>query len=198
MAIAPNDVVRIDVIGDLDTTEDVVNVYQFKHTSGSSISDADFLTDWALLFRALYDAMKAMWTAVMVWRRIRAVNLTSGLLVGERDFSTPVIGTDASQMSSFQTAALITFKTNVPRVVMRKYLPIAEDQFGGNSRLQAGTITVFETFGSALLTTQTGVSGHTYKFGYLSPKTGNFEEPLSRLVSPVLATQRRRRPGVGS
>lgn len=198
MAVAPQDVIRIDVIGDVGVSNLLVNSYQFKHTSGTSISDADFLTDWIALLRALYDAMKALWTATVVWRKIRAQNVTTGLLVGEADFSTPVTGTAAGDQGAFQVAGLLTLKTNVSRVVMRKYLPVAEASVDGSSRLVAGTVTLLQTFGSALLVTQTGLSGHTYKYGYLSPKTSNFEEPLSRSVSTIAATQRRRRPGVGA
>lgn len=198
MAVAPGDVIRIDVIGDFNTTSLLVNSYQFKHTSGTSISDADFLTDWIALMRALYDAMKALWTATVIWRRIRAQNITTGLLVGELDFTTTVVGTSAGDMGAIQAAALLTLKTNVPRVVMRKYFPVCELQVDSASRVVSGGITLLNTMGSALLVTQTGLSGHTYKFGYLSPKTSNFEEPNTRLAAPVVATQRRRRPGVGA
>jgi uncharacterized membrane protein YphA (DoxX/SURF4 family) len=198
MTVAPSDVIQISVIGDYDGTEDVVNTYQFKHTSGTSISDTDFLLDWIALMRALYDAFKAIYTTIHVFRRIRAQNLTTGLLVGEMDFSTVVTGTATSSGSSAQSAALVVLKTNVPRVVMRKYIPVGISQIGAGSALVAGARTLLETFGSALLVTQTGVSGHTYKFGFLSPKTTNFEEPLSRAVQVIVATQRRRRPGVGS
>lgn len=198
MAVAPQDVVRIDVIGDFATTNLLVNSYQFKHTSGTAISDADFLTDWVALLRALYDAAKALYAASVIWRRIRAQNITTGLLVGELDFSTPVTGTAAGDQGAIQVAALLTLKTNVARVAMRKYFPVAEINVDASSRITAGAVTLLQTFGSALLVTQTGLSGHTYKFGYLSPKTTHFEEPLSRLVSSVAATQRRRRPGVGA
>jgi hypothetical protein len=198
MAVAPQDVIRIDVIGDFNGTNALVNSYQFKHTSGTSISDADFLTDLAALLRALYDAMKALWTALVIWRRIRAQNLTTGLLVGELDFSTPVTGTATGDQGAIQSAALVTLKTNVPRVVMRKYLPICENGVDGTSRLTSATVTVLNTFGTALLTPQTGLSGHTYVFGFKSPKTSNFEIPLTRATASVVATQRRRRPGVGS
>lgn len=198
MAVAPNDVIRIDVIGDFNASNALVNSYQFKHTSGTSVSDADTLTDWVALMRALYDAMKALWTALVIWRRIRVQNVTSGLLVGEADFSTPVTGTSAGVQGAIQASGLIVLKTNVPRVVMRKYMPLAQSQQTSASTVVAGGVTLLQTFGSALLVTQTGISGHTYKYGYLSPKTGNFEEPLSRSVSTTIATQRRRRPGVGS
>lgn len=198
LAVAPQDVLRIDVIGDFNTSNALVNSFQFKHTAGTSISDADTLTDWVALLRALYDAMKALWTALVIWRRIRIQNLTTGLLVGEQDFATPVTGTATGAQGAIQASVLLTLKTNVPRVVMRKYLPLAQTQQGSTSTVIGSAVTLVQTFGSALLVTQTGLSGHTWKFGYKSPKTGQFEEPLSRSVSNVIATQRRRRPGVGA
>jgi len=198
MAVAPNDVVRIDVIGDFTGTEDLVNSYQFQHTSGTSISDADFLTDWVALLRALYDAIKALWNANVIWRRIRAQNITTGALVGEQSFSSDVVGSGAGTFMAIQNSGLISFKTSIPRVVTRKYFPLHNTQYDATSKVVAGAVTLLNTFGSALLVTQTGVSGHTYRYGFKSPKTGNFELPLSRVVSPTVVTQRRRRPGVGS
>jgi len=81
---------------------------------------------------------------------------------------------------------------------MRKYFPIAEGQIDGTFRLTSACQTLINTFGTALLTPLFNVTGYTYEFGYLSPKTSLFEVPTSRQVSVVVATQRRRRPGVGS
>jgi gamma-glutamyltranspeptidase len=198
MAIAPNEVIEIAVLGRLSGSDDIVNVYQVQHTSGSSITEDDFLNDWIALFRALYDAIKAIFTAAVVWQKIRARSVTNpGVLIGERNFSSDVVGTAGGTMSP-TNAALISLKSNIARVVPRKYLPIASGSYDADGDIVAGTITLLNTFGSALITPQTGLSTHTYRFGYFSPKTNTFVVPLSRVVTPTVVTQRRRRKGVGS
>lgn len=198
MSVANNDIIRVDVLGDLDTTNQIVNSYQFQVSSTFTLTNADVLTDLATLLRAMYDAVKALTTVLTVWRRIRVQNITSGLLVGEQDFATPVAGGSSGEQGAFQSAGLVSFKTAVPRVVMRKYLPVSEAATGPDGKLTAAAVALLATMGTTLLNPLVGASTASYRFGYLSPKTQTFEVPNSRLVSQVIATQRRRRPGVGS
>lgn len=198
MTVATGNVVRVDVLGDMDVTNQVVNSYQFRLGGVGSWPDDEVLTDLITLLRALYDAAKGLFTAIVVWRRIRVQNLTTGLLVGERDFVTPVTGTATGDQGAFQSAGLISFKSNIPRVVMRKYLPVSESMQTGDGRLIAGAQTLMNAFGDTLLSPMFGATGASYFFGYSSPKTAGFVEPLGRQISAVVATQRRRRPGVGS
>lgn len=197
MPVLPGDITRVDVIGDMGGTNLIVNTYQFRYESGTVATDSEFVTDMLELLRALYDAAKSLWTAVVVFRRIRAYNLTAGTLLGEADFSTPVTGTAGGEQGAFQSAGLISFKTTLSRVVMRKYLPIAEASIGTSSNLIPASVTLLQAFGSALLPPMVATSGRTYRFGYLSGKAGGFIAPTSRTVSGTVVTQRRRRPGVG-
>ena len=198
MTVAPNEIIEVTIEGDVSGVSDVVNVYQFQHTSASSISDADFLTDLAALLRALYDALKGLQSAVLTWRRIRARSITNpGTLIGELEFGTPVVGTSSSSMTP-TNAALVSFPTNISRVVPRKYIPLASEWFDADGDLLAGAISALTTFKGTLLDTLTGTSGHTYVMGYKSAKTGTWILPISGAVTPTVVTQRRRRKGVGS
>jgi hypothetical protein len=198
MPVLPSDVVRVDVIGDMNTTNEVVNTYQFQYNSGVTLTDSDFMTDMLALIDALYTAAKAVWTSVVIFRRIRAYNLTAGTLLGEAPFAAPIVGTLAGEQGAFQVAGLTSFKTTLARVTMRKYLPIGEGAVDSVSRLSGPVVTALNTFGTTLLNPIVVPSGRVYRFGYLSPKAGGFIAPTSRQVSLVAATQRRRKPGVGS
>lgn len=198
MPAVVGDVLRVDVVGDFDTTEDLVNTYQFRCETVVDGSDNTLLEDFRVFFRAQYDLMDALWSANILWRRVRCANITTSTLVGERDFTTPVTGTATGEQGAIQSAILLSLKTNVPRVVMRKYFPIAESSIDGTSRATTAAQTLTNNFGTLLLTVINAASGNAYRFGYLSPKVAGFVIPQSRQTSPIIATQRRRRPGVGS
>lgn len=198
MAVASGAFLRVDVIGDMDVTNQVVNTFHMQYISGSTASETEVLEDLIELFRALYDAAKGLFTAIVIWRRIRVQQITSGLLVGEMDFVTPVTGTATGDQGAFQSAGLVSFKSSYPRVTMRKYLPVSESMTTNDGRLIAGAQTLLNAFGTTLLSNMTAASARSYRFGYHSPVVGSWVLPNGRTTSPVVATQRRRRPGVGS
>lgn len=198
MPVALNNVLRVDVRGDFDTTEDLVNVYQFRVDAITDPSDTAVLNDFSVYMRAGYAAMAGLWAANIVWRGVRIANLTTDTLVGEINFTTNVVGTASGDQGAIQAAGLLSLKTNVPRVVMRKYFPVAESSIDGTSRLTTAASNLIATWGTNLLGGFVGASNNDYQFGYLSPKTSSFVVPTTRVVSPIIATQRRRRPGVGS
>lgn len=198
MPVAVGNVLRVDVIGDFDGTEDLVNAYQFRVESVTDPSDAAVLNDFAVFMRAQYALMAGLWAPSVVWRRVRVANISTDTLIGEQTFSTPLPGTAGGDQGAIQASALVSWKSNIPRVVMRKYFPISEPNVGSTSRLVASAVTALQNFGTTLLSVVTGFSNNTYRFGYLSPKTTSFVVPSSRVVSDIVATQRRRRPGVGS
>lgn len=198
MPATTNDVIEVAVFGDIDDAEDVINVYQFRRDSVGSVSDADILDGLIDFFEAVYTIAKALHTALVVWRGVRVRNLTTGTLIGEANFATPIEGTASGQMAPYQAAALISFKTNVPRVVMRKYFPLAEAAVGATSRLDAAVATTMDNLAAAILGQHTMAPAGNWTFGYLSPKVGGFIAPTTSVISAPVATQRRRRPGVGS
>jgi len=115
-----NDVLRVDVIGDIAGIDMVVNSYQFRYESAAATSDADTLEDLEELLFALYDAIKGLFTALVVWRRIRVQNLTSGLLVGEQTFDTAITGTLAGEQGAYQVAGLLSLMEYWSNVVSYK------------------------------------------------------------------------------
>jgi hypothetical protein len=198
MANNVGDVIRVDVIGSMNSVNEVVNTYQFRIGGAGALTDTELLDDVLVFIRALYDAIKGLFTAIVVWRRIRAYNLTQNTLIGEEDFATAVTGTASGEQGAYQVAGLVSFKTNIARVVMRKYLPLAEGYTNNTGTIEASAVTLLNTFGTTLLAPFTGSSGKTYTFGYNSPKTGGFIVPNGRTTSLTPVIQRRRRPGVGS
>lgn len=198
MPVTNGQVVRVDLVGDFDAVSDIVNVFQYKLIAGDNVADEDVLGDMLVIMSALLVIIKNLATILTVWRRIRVTNLSTGVLLGEASFSSPVEGTSTGDSGAAGVAALISLKTNIPRVVLRKYFgPLAEGVLGTNGRLSSGALDILTDVGEYLLADQT-VTPNTWQYGILSPKTNNWEVPSAAAFDNVPAYQRRRRPGSGS
>lgn len=198
MAVTNGQVIRVDAQGDFDGTEDIVNVYQFQMQSGGPVNENDVLGDMLVILTALTNLIKALHTATTVWRRIRAQNISNGILLGVLPFAAPIAGTASGDSGAPGVAGLISLPSAVPRVVPRKYFgPLSESNLGATGLLAAGTLTTLTSIATILTNDQT-TSSHTYRYGYLSPKTGTFVIPSAAVITSVPAYQRRRRQGRGS
>lgn len=198
MTVSQDDVLEIVVEGDFQNSEQLLNIYQMQAFQASPITDDEALTDLVDFFRALYDAAKALWTAFVVFRRIRVTNLTTGLVTGEAAFSSPVIGTASGDPLPPGVAALVNFTTAVPNVQLRKFLPAPAESAGGtDGQWNSTTITALTVFGATMLIDYVGTFGG-FRYGYLSPKTSSFVLPNGAIIPDEPAYQRRRKRGVGS
>jgi len=199
MTVAQNEVVRVDLIADAHGSEDVINVFQYRKVSAGTAADSTVLTDFLAIMRAIAEIVDALVKATVVWRRIRVQSLSNNLLVGEATFSPVIPGTEASDAGAMGVCAVVSFPTNVPRVTMRKYIgPLAEGVLGSAGLIGTNPGTVqLTTLVTAMLGDQAGPTD-TWRFGYLSPKTGSFETPTAGVVNIEPGYQRRRRRGTGT
>lgn len=199
MTVAQNEIVRVDLIAEAHASEDVFNVFQYRKESAGSAADSTVLTDFLAIMRIVAEIIDALCKATVIWRRIRVQNISTGLLVGEATFSPTIPGVEASDAGAMGVAAVVSFPTNVPRVTMRKYIgPLAEGVLGtaGTIGSNPGTVQL-SSLVTALLADQAGPTD-TWRFGYLSPKTGVFQLPTAGVINTEPGYQRRRRRGTGS
>jgi len=198
MTINVNDVLRVAVIHDNDPAGEVVNQYQFRFDGPATITDTAGLGDVAYIIEQLYNIVVNMINIRNVLREVGVFNVTQNRLVGVTDANTYVGGTGIGTQMPPGTAALATFKTNVPKVILRKFLPpFASAQLASSGALSGTAQTAVEAFAAALLPQQ--ISGsNRYQYGYLSSKTLSFEVPSIAIVGATIAYQRRRKPGVGA
>lgn len=198
MSVAQNDVVRVDSIATFNIVDEVVNTYQFRKTDAGTITDANALDDLEAIILQILAIIKALAGAATVWQRIRAQNLTQDTLLGEQIHGAPIVGTNGTASGAPGVAALLSLKTNVPRVVMRKYWgPLAENSINDSGLMGAGQAAVLTDAADLMLVPFTEANG-TWEFGYDSPKVGGWITPQSASFTLVPAYQRRRRQGVGS
>lgn len=192
------DVIRCDVIGDFNGSDMLAQVYQFKLVSGGPLDGADVLDDLAEIFSDIWDIIKTLHHAYVVFRKVRGQLMPDGDILGERAYGTPKAGTSADQTASTTVTAPLSFLTTTPRVVLRKSIgPIAENQVGINGLLAGGCTTLLASLGAFLLTGIVATNG-VYEYGYLSPKVMGWIAPNSAVVATAPGTMARRRIGRGA
>lgn len=107
----------------------------------------------------------------------------------------PAAGTEGLP---FQSSAYIYFKTIRPRTVGKKYLFPFLETFQTDTILSAGAVTDVAAMATEILTAIVLGGDATLTFGV--PRTGvnSWYNFLVAVVSDVLGSQRRRKPGVGA
>lgn len=104
-------------------------------------------------------------------------------------------GSDASDMASFQTAALCVFKTAVKKCLGKKFIAgIPEDKMTDGS-LVAPMVATLVTFIGAIMNAE--VIGGVSWYAGVPSKNSVFAPFISGTVGTILSTMRRRKPGYG-
>jgi len=197
-AVSTGDAVRVDLVADIDADQDMIGVYQFRLISGDIASEADVLDDLLSIGGAIVTIVRQLCNVLTVWRKIRAVNLTTNTLIGEADFTPNVAGSLTGDQVPYGVAALTTFPTYTPNVRLRKFLGgLDSGVLTASGKITAGGVADLADFVTLMLDPFTETNG-TWQYGYLSPKTAGWVGPVSGTVTNVPAYQRRRRQGTGS
>lgn len=197
MSVEPDDMFRIDVVGDYRASDDVVNVYQMKKSDAGSIVDSAFMDDMLELFTALYTVVKGLNNLLVTWRRIRVSRVPSKVLMGERPFTPVLVGSSTEDPLPTQATFPVNFQTATPRVVLRKFFgPGSEAQLDTFGLIAAAPLASMTTIVATLLADFVMTNG-TYEYGYDSPKTLGWVRPITGSHGNVFGAVRSRRVGVG-
>lgn len=198
MTVNVNDVLRVDVEGDFDGSELIMNSYQFRHEGASAISDQDAKDDMRQLLEGLCNAIDFLYDVLVVFRRIRVQNLTTGLAMGEEPFATPVTGTGLGGATPPGIAALVEFGLENSNGKARKfYGPVAQNALSSQGNLLSTWVTplvaAVESFFSPIL-----VVNSVWEFGHLGGTPATWSQWTTIEGSTNPAYQRRRRRGRGA
>lgn len=111
---------------------------------------------------------------------------------------TPTIGyNNAGEALPNMSVGFVTFNTSRPKSRGRKFLfPFGEAQQAG-TYLVGATVTNMVDFAGRILTAVVIGPGNTLVYGIVRATVEQFLEALVGVVTNVMGTQRRRRPGVG-
>jgi hypothetical protein len=198
MALTDGQIVRADYIGDFNASDMLAQVYQFKLLSGGPLDEADMLDDLEEIFDTIWDIIKGLHSVLVAFRKVRSQLVPTGTLLGDLTFASPYLGTSADDVSAVTQTMPVSFKTVVPRVILRKsWGPPAENQINQTGGLTAAAVTALGTAAAALLANLVMTNG-TWEYGYYSPKTTSWETPVTAVTTSRPGTMARRRVGRGS
>lgn len=197
MTVNQNDMFRIDVVGDFNASDDLVNVFQMLKSDAGAITDSNFMDDMLELFTALYTLIKGLNGLLVTWRRIRVARVPLGTLMGERSFAPAIVGTSAGDPMPTQVTFPINLQTTIPHVVLRKFFgPGSEAQIDSAGLIAAAPLATMTSV-IALLLADFVMTNGTYEYGYDSPKALAWVRPATGSHGNVPGAVRSRRIGVG-
>ncbi len=198
MAPQVGDVIEMTVIHDNTITGDQINRYQYQISGTPPIDNATLLDDVAFIVEALYDLVKSIIAVRNVFREVRVVNKTQDLLVGSTDAGDYDGGISVGDDAPQGVASFVYLTTDVPRVILSKYLPSPTvDDVGANGGQLVSGLATLASYAAALLTPYV-FGSTTYSYGYYSPKVDDFVIPQVATASDIFAYQRRRKKGRGA
>jgi len=198
MAAQDTDVIETTVIHDNSITGIQVNRYQWKLSTGVPVDDATLLDDVAFIIESLYDLIKTIIAIRNVFREVRVTNVTQNLLVGSTTAGAYLGGVSTGNDAPQGVSAFVYCTTNVPRVILSKYLPSPTvSDVNTDGGVIPGEYPEMVAYAAALLVPYV-FNGTSYTYGYLSPKVLSFVIPQVSTPSFVYAYQRRRKKGRGA
>lgn len=192
------EILEVVLLADFDSTEDVVNVFQFQKTNAGEISNADVIEDMLDVVADIILVLKALVNVLTVFQAIRVKNITDNELLGLVPLPVPIAGTGTGDSEAPGVATLMWFPTGVPHVMGRKFFgTLPESVIGSDAKFTSGHMTNIAAVASVLVNPFTAPNG-TYQYGIKSTKTGTWIPFLTAAWENVPAYQRRRRQGRGS
>lgn len=200
MTVAQGDLLRLAVRQRWAGTDDIVNVLHYEvFTVPAGGAEEDVLEDladgislkYAILESSLSDNLDAV--------DISVYNITQDGPVGTVGF-TPDYSGGSGTGDSLPTfvAGLIFFPTSVKRRVGRLFVGGLTEATGSAGFVAGATVTVLQTFGTALLSLSGGPNNGVYRLVVYSRANGVHTVPNFARVAPLYAIQQRRKRGRGS
>lgn len=198
MAVQPDDVLAVTMIHDHENSGEQINRFQFRLVSSQPVDEADMLDDIAVLMALLYGIVEGLISVRNVFREATVFNATQLTLLGSTDAGAYVGGIATGDDLPHAAAPFCYFKTNIPHVILSKYLPSGtEITTSLNGGLTAAAQASVVDFADELMQVQV-LPNSTLQFGYFSSKTLAWEVPVLAVVPQTLAYQRRRKVGRGA
>ena len=199
MAVNPNDILTVTDKGSLSTGGDIQNVYTVQYQGGSSVAEADVLTDLIAIFEAIAVILAPILSTLRAMDSIRVVNRTQNSDVGETVYVTTVAGSVGGDTGTPQNCYGVTLKTADLSIVGRKFLgPVPEGKSAAHGAFDASVATPIADFIVKMITQQTAPSTRPYRFGVVRSADSVFLPFTSSSFTGRQVTQRRRRVGVGT
>jgi hypothetical protein len=201
------DILNISARFKTSAGNDIMNVFNLLHASGSTTSDAqimDMVEDW---LDSMYSPLaSALWSDMDPYDfKVDVVELQSGKFetvhaVGTRSWVLTTNPSGATDSMAPGCCAVVNFRSTRPKSFGRKFLGIMQESVQNGGVLVGSFLTQLGTFAAQMLAGEvaggTGAIFAAVIKSTLSP-TG-YWELTEAVVSDIVGYQRRRRQGTGS
>lgn len=203
MALSVGDIVRTTVNFTLEGGIEYQNVYHHIFDGIGGVSDAVVVADIKTWAEAAYDELVG-YTDPSVTERLSFVDQVEWdgakwEVVGNLGTFTPLfVPVAANDVCPNQVSAFVVFKTLRPKTVGRKFLfPAMEDAQDGGIMV-AGYVTAVVAYAAIIVNDLDIDAFNTLHPGVVRTGVNDFQAFSVAVVTDLLGSQRRRRPGYGA
>lgn len=200
MAVTVGDIIRVAARHKWNNIDDVVNVFHVNVGAipGVGGNNTLFLQDVRAWLISAYTEIQGEMSSEVEPGDITAYNITDDEPIGQISWGAYTGGSGTGDGLPPGVAALVLWRTTVKRTVGKTYLPPFTEGQQANGSLTAGALAAVDQFGTTLRDPFTGANMYQVAFAIYKRSAGTTHVPTGHTASPILAYQRRRRPGTGS
>jgi len=196
--IAPLDILRVTARMQVFGSEDLVNTFHIRVDTNTTVSDDAFMTELAASVDAAYQILNVEISTKVSYVDIDAQNITQNELLPGKPWPVLVNGAKAVTILPPRVSAFAFFRTLRPKTRCGVYLGgFTENANTTDGLILAAVATIISNFQNAVLVGFSGAN-FTSTYGAYNKPVNRFT-PVDQAVNPTSwATQRRRKPGIGS
>lgn len=199
MPTEQNDILRVAARLSIADVGDFVNVFHYRQTGATPVSDQDTLEDMGIAMDDIYTPLAARQAVTVTYEDVNAFNVTQGRPLGTIDWPVLTSGGSGTDPLPAQVAAFVRGTTGYSRNWARKFFgPFNEQDSTGNGFIASALLTAL---GDAAANWISGpLSGWIGQYVpvVLDADAGQWRQVIEAIISNVWATVRRRRAGRGA
>lgn len=178
--------------------DEYVNVHHFQVAAITGTpSDQTIMDDIADYLDTSYAAIIGQQVVGLLYEDISGQNITQNVIMPTVAWPVLTAGTGSGEAVPKQTAGYVFWRTLRPKTRASSFIPGFSEISSNAGLLIAGAVGSLENFGDRFVGGM-GIGSATLLKGAYNYPLDRFTVVTSRHVSPTLATQRRRRLGVGA
>jgi hypothetical protein len=192
------DILQLDIIGDINGAQEVMNSWQFKVLDDAGFVNQGVVDELKELVEIVLNIIDNMYSLIAIFRRFRARNITTGEATIIIELDAPHPGLLAGTAGPAGAGIMFGFRTAQKKALLKKFFsPVSTGAFAADGTLSTTTISSATSALANFLADIPTVLGN-FQYGYQSPVSASWLVPTGGYVPAEPAYQRRRRFGTGS
>jgi len=198
MPVSQSQVVTVAARAEQNGVEDIVNVFDLQKTDAGTIDNTATLSDMEDWIEGLYLILRVLQLATTVYREIKVYNRSLGTVIGTMSITNPSAGSASGSDLPPGAAGLISFPTEVGKVIGRKYIGgLSTGLLDTDGTMLSFAVTNLVNAGNYMRASYVGTNG-SWQYGVWDKNSAILRVPIATIVTDVFAYQRRRKTGRGS